>query len=91
MFILYIIAQTCTEAGKNPGGCVWSPTTSCFIFGGRCYCDSYCRYFDDCCDDVSSAMSQWGKLYNIIIKSARIIIIFLLWDPLFRLCSAIEK
>ena len=55
------LAQTCTEAGKNPGGCAWTPTTSCFVADGRCYCDIHCRDFNDCCEDVPNAMSQWGK------------------------------
>ena len=49
-----MIAQTCTDAGKNAGFCVWSSTKSCYVPGGRCYCDCDCTDINikDCCDDV---------------------------------------
>lgn len=57
------LAQTCTEAGKIPGGCMWF-TSSCYVPGGNCYCDSYCTYFNDCCDDVSGSMTnEYGECY----------------------------
>ena len=46
------IAQTCTEAGKDAGCCVWSATKSCFVPREKCYCDSVCFHFGDCCDDA---------------------------------------
>ena len=46
------IAQTCTEAGKDAGCCVWSATESCFVLHGECYCDIQCLDYGDCCDDV---------------------------------------
>ena len=49
-------AQTCSEAGKRPGFCIWSSTHSCHVSGRNCYCDGYCVIFNDCCEDV-----QYGK------------------------------
>ena len=46
------IAQTCTEAGKDPGCCVGS-FPSCYVAGARCYCDEVCTTYGDCCSDVS--------------------------------------
>ena len=53
----FFVAQTCSDAGKHSGCCVWSSTQSCFVPGGRCYCDSYCTYYNDCCSDVPSSVN----------------------------------
>ena len=62
IIIFYTLAQTCTEAGKDPGCCIFSQTHSCFVEiggGGRgCYCDSFCTVFDDCCKDVDTSVAQ---------------------------------
>ena len=50
------IARTCTEAGKDPGCCIWSSTHSCYVVSSRCYCDSYCATYNDCCEDVSTSL-----------------------------------
>ena len=46
------IAQTCSEAGIGVGCCPWTSSSSCYVGGGDCYCDSYCVVFNDCCGDV---------------------------------------
>ena len=76
-FLNLFVAQTCHDAGKHAGCCVLSSTQSCFVPGGRCYCDSYCTYYNDCCTDVSSSVSYQycGKQTRItnFVRSAFII------------------
>ena len=63
---MHTTAQTCTDAGKGPGDCLWStnPPSNCYVSGGNCYCDFACATVNDCCSDV-------GKLvwYGMHIKS----------------------
>ena len=69
LLALDMLAQTCAQAGKSAGSCVWSSTNSCYVSGGRCYCDTTCTTYNDCCEDVNASMlSYYGKFrvsYNI--------------------------
>lgn len=47
------LAQTCTEAGKDPGCCTGGPQACRVTANGKtCYCDHKCTAFNDCCSDV---------------------------------------
>ena len=58
-FLCSTAATTCAEAGKQPGCCTTGLfSQSCFVPGGRCYCDSQCVVFNDCCDDVPQVCGE---------------------------------
>ena len=61
MYILYCAATTCANAGLSPGCCNWFQD-NCRT-SGRCYCDRFCRFFNDCCPDVPQNLrcSRKGK------------------------------
>ena len=59
------LAQTCTGAGKSAGTCRWSTTNSCYVPGGRCYCDRMCTTFNDCCADVTVSILSHGKVFAV--------------------------
>ena len=50
---LAYLAQTCTEAGKDPGCCTGGPQACSVTANGKtCYCDNNCTAYNDCCSDV---------------------------------------
>ena len=59
-----ILAQTCSQAGKPPGCCTWGGSSSCYVSGGNCYCDSSCVSFNDCCDDIDVSMPMQCGEFN---------------------------
>ena len=61
-----MVAQTCTEAGKSVGSCIWSSTNFCYVQGGLCYCDAMCTIYNDCCDDVNAVTLLYGKFILIL-------------------------
>ena len=52
-YLQFYLAQTCTEAGKDPGCCAGDPSAcSVTANGTTCYCDRTCVAYNDCCSDV---------------------------------------
>ena len=54
------------------GSCADAGYTECCVDGfcngqpADCYCDQFCRFLDDCCEDIDETCPIEGKkLYNI--------------------------
>ena len=52
---ILLVAKTCFAAKKSTGYCKWQyRNVSCYVEQGECYCDQFCVFFSDCCEDVKS-------------------------------------
>ena len=83
--IMHVFKATCSQAGKLPGCCTWSSSSSCSVSvdnnNYECYCDNDCLIFNDCCKDVPMPMcgefTIWPNItvmhqaYNIIYASTK--------------------
>ena len=47
-----------------------SSSKECYVPGGRCYCDSVCTTYNDCCDDVNASILSYRKFMMILDLSA---------------------
>ena len=70
VFLIFscIIARNCAQAKFNPGLCKWQfkpMRETCRVNLGDCYCDPYCRCFNDCCNDVEGNLRLYRSINYI--------------------------